>query len=171
MWKFRTMNVNADSAEHKQYLTKLINGAAKNGMDADKPMIKLSNYGQLIRFGKILRRMCIDELPQLINVLRGEMSLVGPRPALAYEVKQYLPWHYRRFDVLPGMTGLWQVSGKNRLSFNEMVRLDIQYSRQQSIWLDIKILLRTPMAVIFQFIESLHENQVIDLRGVEKCLT
>jgi len=171
MLKFRTMKVNANAVEHKQYVTKLINSAAQNGTDADKPMTKLNNHWEWIRFGRILRRTCIDELPQLINVLGGEMSLIGPRPALAYEVEQYLPWHYRRFDILPGMTGLWQVSGKNRLSFNEMVRLDIRYAKQQSIWLDIKILLRTPFAIISQFVEDLQEGQVMDLRGMEKCLT
>ena len=115
--------------------------------------------------------MCIDELPQLINVLHGEMSVVGPRPALSYEVAEYLPWHYRRFETLPGMTGLWQVSGKNRLSFNEMIRLDIRYSKQQSFWLDIKILLKTPFAIITQIIDEINDAKIADLRGVEKCLT
>ncbi len=155
MWKFRTFRVNADAAEHKQYVTELINGAAQNGTVAEKkPMTKLDNHDKRIPFGKILRKMCVDELPQLINVFRGEMSLVGPRPPLVYEVDQYLPWHYSRFDVLPGMTGLWQVSGKNRLTFNEMVRLDIQYSRRQSVWLDTKILLKTPLAIVSEIKDS-----------------
>jgi len=169
MLKFRTMKVNADVAEHRQYVTGLINGA-KNG-DADKPMTKLSNHRERIRFAKILRKVCIDELPQLFNVLRGEMSLVGPRPALPYEVVEYLPWHYKRFNTLPGMTGLWQVSGKNRLSFIEMVRLDIRYSRELSFWLDIKILLKTPYAIISQIIDDMERAKVMNLRGVEKCLT
>jgi lipopolysaccharide/colanic/teichoic acid biosynthesis glycosyltransferase len=170
MLKFRTMKVNNDAAIHRQYITKLINGA-KNGVAPNKPMTKLRNHKEWIRFGKILRRMCIDELPQFINVLRGEMSVVGPRPALPYEVAEYLPWHYRRFNTLPGMTGLWQVSGKNRLSFNEMVRLDIRYSRRHSFWLDIKILLKTPFAIITQIIDEINETKVADLRGVGKCLT
>lgn len=154
MWKFRTMKVNANAAEHRQYITKLINGS-KNGADTDRPMTKLSNHRERIRFGNVLRRLCIDELPQLINVLCGQMSLVGPRPAISYEVEEYLPWHYRRFDVLPGMTGLWQVSGKNQLSFIEMVRLDIQYARRQSFWIDLKILFKTPFAIISQIISDL----------------
>jgi lipopolysaccharide/colanic/teichoic acid biosynthesis glycosyltransferase len=169
MLKFRTMKVNTDTAEHKEYVIKLINGA-KNG-NADKPMTKLSNHRERIRFGRILRKMCIDELPQLFNVLRGDMSLVGPRPALSYEVEEYLPWHYDRFNAIPGMTGLWQVSGKNRLSFNEMVRLDIRYSRDLSFWLDMKILLKTPFAIISQIIDDTERAKVMNLRGVEKCLT
>ena len=170
MLKFRTMKVNNNATMHRQYITKLINGA-KNGIAPNKPMTKLHNHKEWIRFGRVLRRMCIDELPQLINVLRGEMSVVGPRPALPYEVAEYLPWHYRRFNTLPGMTGLWQVSGKNRLSFNEMVRLDIRYSKQHSFWLDIKILLKTPFAIITQIIDEINETKVADLRGVGKCLT
>ncbi|OHB59823.1 MAG: hypothetical protein A2173_01050 [Planctomycetes bacterium RBG_13_44_8b] len=170
MLKFRTMKVDTDITEHKQYVTKLINGA-KNGVNTDKPMKKLSSDRERIRFGRILRKMCIDELPQLINVLQGEMSLIGPRPAMTYEVEEYLPWHYKRFNSLPGMTGLWQVSGKNRLSFNEMVRLDIRYHMQQSFWLDIKILLKTPFAIISQILDDVQQTEESDLGGVEKCLT
>jgi len=169
MLKFRTMRVNADVAGHRQYVTGLINGA-KNG-DADKPMTKLSNHRERIRFGRILRKMCIDELPQLFNVLRGDMSLIGPRPALSYEVEEYLPWHYDRFNAIPGMTGLWQVSGKNRLSFNKMVRLDIRYARGLSFGLDMKILLKTPFAIISQIIDDTKRTKGMKLRGVEKCLT
>jgi lipopolysaccharide/colanic/teichoic acid biosynthesis glycosyltransferase len=173
MWKFRTFKVNTDPTEHRRYVTELINGARHDGMAGEqKPMTKLSNSEDKILFGRILRVMCIDELPQLINVLRGEMSLVGPRPPLSYEVEEYLPWHLRRLDVLPGMTGLWQVSGKNRLSFNEMVRLDIQYSRQQSIWLDIKILLKTPLAIVSQIKDRFvlpknGRNAVLSEGGIE----
>jgi len=156
MWKFRTFKVNADVTEHKQYVTELINSATQNDTaDEKKPMTKLDNPSKRIPFGKILRKMCIDELPQLINVIRGEMSLVGPRPPIAYEVEQYSPWHHRRFDALPGMTGLWQVSGKNRLTFNEMVRLDIRYSRTNSLWLDVKIILKTPLVIISQIKDAL----------------
>jgi lipopolysaccharide/colanic/teichoic acid biosynthesis glycosyltransferase len=171
MWKFRTMKVNADATKHKVYVTNLINGVAQNGIVGEKPMTKLDNDKERIPFGKILRKMCIDELPQLINVLYGEMSLVGPRPALPYEVELYSPWHFRRFDIIPGMTGLWQVSGKNRLSFNEMVRLDIRYARELSLGLDIKILLKTPFVVVSQIIDALQGKQVLSEHMVEKCLT
>jgi lipopolysaccharide/colanic/teichoic acid biosynthesis glycosyltransferase len=94
-------------------------------------------------------------VPQLINVLRGEMSLVGPRPPLEYEVHEFLDWQHRRFDAVPGMTGLWQVSGKNRLSFSQMIRLDIQYSRRKTLLLDLIILLKTPLAIACQIKDSL----------------
>ena len=98
---------------------------------------------ELIPFGRLLRAAGLDELPQLINVLRGEMSLVGPRPCLPGEYDRYLPWQRERFRTLPGLTGLWQVSGKNRTTFNEMIDFDIQYVRMQSAWLDLKIMLKT----------------------------
>ncbi len=140
-WKFRTMHANNDPIEHRQYLSHLI--------ENDAPMTKMDdrNDNRIIPFGKFLRYACIDELPQLINVLKGEMSLVGPRPCLLYEAEKYLRWHARRFDTMPGMTGLWQVSGKNRMTFKEMIRLDIQYSRTMSPLLDIKILLLTGPAI------------------------
>lgn len=118
-------------------------------------MTKLDNDPQIIPGAILLRKLCLDEMPQLINVFRGEMSLVGPRPPLAYEVEEFLKWQHRRFDVLPGMTGLWQVSGKNRLTFSKMVRLDIQYARRKSFWLDLMILLKTPSAIITQIRDSL----------------
>ena len=122
-------------------------------------MIKLEDDPQIIPFGKILRKTCLDELPQLINVLRGEMSLVGPRPPIPYEVEEYLRWHRKRINAVPGMTGLWQVSGKNCLTFNEMVRLDIQYLRQKKPWLDIKILLMTPLVIVSQIKDSLQNGR------------
>ena len=158
--KFRTMKVNADVATHQQYLAELINGCSKNNRSSAKPMIKLDGELQIILFGRILRQTCLDELPQLINVLRGEMTLVGPRPPIPYEVKEYLPWHKGRIDVVPGMTGLWQVSGKNRLTFNEMVCLDIQYWRKKSMWLDIKILLMTPIVILSQIKDSIHRKNL-----------
>jgi hypothetical protein len=99
-------------------------------------------------WGAIMRKTCIDELPQVINVLKGEMSLVGPRPCIPYEAKEYLKWHRCRFEIYPGITGLWQVSGKNRLNFKEMMRLDIKYGEEISIWLDLLILFKTIPAVI-----------------------
>jgi len=145
MWKFRTMKSMSVSSIHKEHMSSLINGA--NGRGSDRPMIKLDNDLHLGIFSKILRKTSADELPQLINVFRGEMSLVGPRPPIPYEVKDYLQWHYGRLDAVPGMTGLWQVSGKNQLTFPEMVQLDIRYSRKISLWSDIMILLKTPLAI------------------------
>ena len=141
-WKFRTMHVNNDATGHKQYLSHLIGG--------DAPMAKLDDRGdpRIIPFGTLLRSTCLDEMPQLFNVLLGDMSLVGPRPCLPYEAEEYLQWHARRFDIVPGMTGLWQVSGKNRLTFKEMIRLDIRYSRLMSPWLDGKILFLTGPAIL-----------------------
>lgn len=160
MWKFRTMKAGADTTVHQQYLSELINGAAHNDKNSARPMTKLDKDPQISPFGKILRQTYLDELPQLINVLRGEMTLVGPRPPIPYEVKEYLCWHKGRIDVVPGMTGLWQVSGKNRLTFNEMVRLDIRYWREKSFWLDLKILLRTPVVILSQIKDSLCDRKL-----------
>jgi len=147
--KFRTMRVGADTTDHQKYWVELVNG----NKDQDRPMIKLDDRNsQIFPFGRIMRKLCLDELPQLINVLRGEMSLVGARPPIPYEVQQYLMWHNSRFDSVPGMTGLWQVSGKNRLSFKEMVRLDIRYSRNVSFFEDLKIMAKTPFAIFFEMI-------------------
>jgi lipopolysaccharide/colanic/teichoic acid biosynthesis glycosyltransferase len=154
LWKLRTMNVGADPAIHQRYVAQLIRSAAASDAGNSKPMAKLDSHPDLIAFGNVLRKLCVDELPQLINVLRGEMSLVGPRPALPYEVKEYLPWQRSRLDAMPGMTGLWQVSGKNKLTFNEMVRLDIRYARQQSLWLNVRIIWRTPHAIVRQVLDT-----------------
>ena len=158
MLKFRTMDINTDVSVHKQHLAALIKSTNNDNQELQKPMVKLDNDPQIIPLGKYLRKMCLDEIPQLINVLRGEMSLVGPRPPLEYEVEEYPQWCYGRFNTVPGMTGLWQVSGKNRLTFDEMVRLDIRYSREKSFWLDIKIILKTPSAIIAQIKDSLQKK-------------
>jgi lipopolysaccharide/colanic/teichoic acid biosynthesis glycosyltransferase len=148
--KFRTMKQDADSGIHKKYLAGLINSASISDRAA-QPMVKLTGDTRIIPFiGSALRATCLDEIPQLINVLKGDMSLIGPRPAIPYEVERYLQWYYRRFDTLPGLTGLWQVSGKNRLTFNQMMRLDIAYVRNCSLMLDIAILLTTPWVVLTQ---------------------
>ncbi len=146
--KFRTMKVNTDTTTHENYLNELIK--------TEKPMIKLDkgNDPRIIPFGTFFRKSCIDELPQLFNVLKGEMSLIGPRPCLTYEAREYLKWHKYRFDIKPGMSGLWQVSGKNRLSFKEMIRLDIKYAKKFSIWMDLSILFLTVPAVISLIIEK-----------------
>jgi lipopolysaccharide/colanic/teichoic acid biosynthesis glycosyltransferase len=112
-------------------------------------MEKLDEYDpRIIPGGRILRKLAIDELPQIFNVLRGEMSLVGPRPCIPYEADEYERWHTHRFTILPGLTGLWQVSGKNKLTFAEMIRLDIAYERNMSLWIDLWIIVRTIPTVI-----------------------
>jgi lipopolysaccharide/colanic/teichoic acid biosynthesis glycosyltransferase len=147
--KIRTMHLNNDITSHRAHLKSLIR--------SDVPMLKLDTLEdpRIIIGGKILRRTCLDELPQLFNVLKGEMSLVGPRPCLPYEVEEYERWHAHRFDVKPGMTGLWQVSGKNNLTFQQMIRLDIAYSTSISFIKDIKILLLTGPAIIGFVIEAI----------------
>ena len=140
-YKFRTMRVNADTGIHQNYTRQLINTQA--------PMIKLDerNDSRVIPFGSVLRATGLDELPQLINVLRGDMSIVGPRPCMPYEYELYEPWQLRRFNAVPGLTGLWQVSGKNRTTFNQMIHLDIEYSERAGLWLDLKIILKTLPAI------------------------
>ena len=156
--KFRSMYIDNDSGVHREYVTKLIAGHAElhptngngnaNGNGDGTGVYKLTNDSRITRVGAFLRRTSLDELPQVLNVLTGEMSLVGPRPALPYEVAAYQTWHRRRIlEVKPGITGLWQVSGRCRVRFDEAVRLDIRYARNWSPWLDIKILVRTPKAV------------------------
>jgi exopolysaccharide biosynthesis polyprenyl glycosylphosphotransferase len=150
MFKFRTMQVNNDPSIHQAFVSQFIKAGAPNGGDAgaDAPF-KIVNDPRVTSIGRILRSTSLDELPQFWNVLRGDMSLVGPRPALRYEVEQYKPWHYRRvLEARPGITGLWQVSGRSRTTFDDMVRLDLRYAKKSSAWTDIKILLATPRAVI-----------------------
>jgi lipopolysaccharide/colanic/teichoic acid biosynthesis glycosyltransferase len=154
--KFRSMYVNNDSSAHKQYVRQMIAGSAQrqptngNGDGNGKGVYKLTSDSRITRVGGFLRRTSLDELPQFINVLRGEMSLVGPRPAIAYEVEAYDIWHRRRvLEAKPGITGLWQVNGRCRIKFDEMVRLDLRYAKTWSPWMDLKILLRTPAAVVF----------------------
>ena len=144
--------MNCNPSDHRQYYARLIN-SCNIGNDSDERMLKLDNQDpNIIPFGKFLRNTCLDELPQLLNVLWGDMSLVGPRPPIQYEVAEYSRWHNGRFDAVPGMTGLWQVSGKNRLTFKEMVRLDIRYTRNLSFIGDVKILLMTPLAILSELI-------------------
>ena len=151
LYKFRSMYPNCDDQIHRQYVTELIEGRLEsiNHGDSEKPLFKMKSDPRLTRVGKILRYLSLDELPQLFNVLRGEMSLVGPRPPIHYEIEKYEAWHLRRIlDMKPGMTGLWQVSGRSTTSFNEMVRLDLRYVRNWSLWLDLKILARTIKEVL-----------------------
>ena len=140
IWKFRTMKADADTSVHQKHIRELLQNAT--------PMGKLNNDQRITPVGRILRVSGIDELPQLINVLRGEMSLVGPRPDVLYAVKEYHAWHYARFNSVPGLTGLWQVSGKNKVSYPEMMRLDLAYDRNRTFWLDSKIILLTVPTLI-----------------------
>ncbi len=143
-YKFRSMYVNADDAEHRSYVKNLIKTGNPYDVDENgKPLFKISDDGRITSVGKLIRKYSLDEFPQLFNVLRGEMSLVGPRPPLPCEYKDYRDWHRKRLDGIPGITGLWQVSGKNKIPFEEMVKLDIHYLENWSLWLDIKIILRT----------------------------
>jgi lipopolysaccharide/colanic/teichoic acid biosynthesis glycosyltransferase len=142
IFKFRSMIQNADEAIHREYIRAFTTGEAKPSEEKG-PKFKLNNDARITRVGRFLRRTSFDELPQLVNVLRGEMSLVGPRPVPTYEVAQYENWHFERLAALPGITGLWQVNGRGEVSFEEMVRLDIAYVRGQSIWQDLLLLLRT----------------------------
>ena len=145
--KFRSMYFANDPTIHKEYTKRLISGAA----DSEKgqhTVYKLTNDPRVTPVGRFLRRTSLDELPQLFNVLRGEMSLVGPRPPIPYEFEWYSIWQTRRLLLVkPGITGLWQVEGRSRVTFDEMVRLDLRYAKSWSLWLDIKILLRTPRAM------------------------
>jgi exopolysaccharide biosynthesis polyprenyl glycosylphosphotransferase len=174
--KFRSMYDKNDPAIHREYVTRLILGQEAELAKADatdgnhngnghhkgnhsngnghsngsgKKVFKIVQDPRVTSVGRILRKSSLDEVPQFINVLKGDMSLVGPRPPVVYEVERYKPWHHQRVrHMKPGITGLWQVSGRSRATFDEMVRLDLQYARSWSLWLDIKILLRTPAAVL-----------------------
>ena len=149
--KFRSMYLNNDHREHKEFVRKLIHEPSGNhatGKNGER-VYKMTNDKRVTPVGKWIRRSSLDELPQLLNVLLGDMSLVGPRPPIPYEVALYQVWHRRRvLDVKPGITGLWQVSGRSRLKFDDMVRLDLRYVSTWTPWLDVKILLKTPAAVV-----------------------
>jgi lipopolysaccharide/colanic/teichoic acid biosynthesis glycosyltransferase len=151
--KFRTMSVGVDDQKHKEYMRQFIKGNNEKinmGTD-DKPVFKMTNDLRITSFGKFLRKTSLDELPQFLNVLAGDMSIVGPRPPIPYEVNEYNHWHKKRvIDVKPGITGLWQVSGRSSTTFDEAVRLDVQYARQWNLLIDFKIILQTFGAVLSQ---------------------
>jgi lipopolysaccharide/colanic/teichoic acid biosynthesis glycosyltransferase len=162
--KFRTMKCNADPSIHKAYIQALIENNEQEMQAVQErateprkrglPLVpagarKLTEDSRVIRPGRLLRKLSIDELPQLINVLRGDMSLIGPRPAIPYEVEMYKPWHMLRLQAQPGITGLQQVTARCTADFDEQVKLDVQYIERQSIWLDIKIAFKTPLAILF----------------------
>lgn len=147
IFKFRTMHTGAETRSHETHFADLVK--------SNRPMQKLDGGdARVIRGGWLLRASGFDELPQFINVLRGEMSVVGPRPCIVYEYENYTEEQRHRFDSVPGLTGLWQVSGKNRTTFEEMVRLDVEYGRRKSLWLDLKILCLTPAALAGQILDS-----------------
>lgn len=148
-YKFRSMHVNSDDKTHKEYQQKFIAGRAEANLgDATRPAYKLPADPRITRVGRWLRRTSLDEVPQLFNVLLGDMSVVGPRPPISYEVESYELWHRKRLDMKPGLTGLWQVSGRNRLPFEEMVLLDLFYIENWSLLLDLKIIMRTVLVVL-----------------------
>ena len=149
LYKFRTMKAGADSQLHRDYQRAFIAGRAEANLgNENKPAYKLLSDPRITRVGYLLRRTSLDEVPQLLNVLLGDMSLVGPRPPIPYEVEAYELWHRKRLDMKPGLTGLWQVSGRNRLPFEEMVRLDVFYIENWSLLLDLKIILRTGFVML-----------------------
>ena len=146
-FKFRTMDANNDPQIHREYITKLIAGGADLGQG--NGIYKLVNDPRITPLGRFLRRTSLDELPQFANILMDDMSLVGPRPPLPYEYERYQTWHKRRvLELKPGLTGLWQVEGRSRTTFDEMVRMDIQYANIRSLWVDLKILMQTPAAMV-----------------------
>jgi lipopolysaccharide/colanic/teichoic acid biosynthesis glycosyltransferase len=148
IWKFRTMKLSSETQTHERYL--------ENLMRVDCPMTKLDAYGdpRLAPFGRVLRASGLDELPQIFNVLHGEMSLVGPRPCTPNEFAHYEPWQRQRVNCLPGLTGYWQVNGKNKTTFREMIAMDLFYLKNMSILLDLKIMLKTGTAIAGQLSES-----------------
>lgn len=152
-YKFRSMRSDADPNLHRKFIEAYIAGddarmAAVQPDKNGKTKYKLNGDPRITNIGRFLRKTSLDELPQLWNVLNGDMSLVGPRPAIPYELENYSSWHMRRFEAIQGMTGLWQVEGRGELGFNDMVRLDIEYTERQSFWLDLKILFGTIPAVL-----------------------
>jgi lipopolysaccharide/colanic/teichoic acid biosynthesis glycosyltransferase len=149
--KFRSMSTRCDDSVHEDYVKRYISGreGTKQTTARGREAYKLVEDPRVTKVGRFLRKTSLDELPQLFNVLKGEMSLVGPRPPIPYELEAYDVWHMRRLlEARPGITGLWQVTGRSRTTFDEMVRLDLRYARTWSLWLDIKILLQTPGAVV-----------------------
>ncbi len=150
-YKFRSMHTDADDRVHRDYLKALINGddSSTNQEPAGEPLYKIKSDSRVTGVGRWIRKTSIDELPQLFNVLKGDMSLVGPRPPIPYEAESYQSWHLRRIlEVKPGLTGIWQVEGRSKTSFDEMVRMDLSYSRDWSLLLDIKLIFQTVWVVL-----------------------
>jgi lipopolysaccharide/colanic/teichoic acid biosynthesis glycosyltransferase len=146
-YKFRSMRVDSDSSVHREYIKKFIQGGSGNG-GGNNGVYKIINDPRVTRIGKFIRKTSIDEIPQFFNVLKGDMSLVGPRPPIPYEIKNYHTWHKRRvLEVKPGITGFWQVAGRSTTAFDTMVRMDLQYAMRWSLWWDVKLIFQTPLAV------------------------
>jgi len=162
--KFRTMYCGAETNTHQGHLQQL--------MESNVPMVKMDATGdsRIIPWGRLLRSSGLDELPQLVNVLKGEMSLVGPRPCLAYEANRYLPWQMERFNAVPGLTGLWQVNGKNRTTFTRMIQLDIEYARTKSLMLDLKIILKTIPALLIQIRDTRFQRKAKPMPATETAI-
>lgn len=149
LYKFRSMRVDSDPRGHREYVTALINGeSSAPANDGSETLYKVAVDNRITPVGRWIRRWSLDELPQLFNVLLGDMTLVGPRPAIPYEVAEYPAWYLQRFTVKPGLTGLWQVSGRSERSYEEMVRLDIEYTERRSLGVDFSILAKTPWVVL-----------------------
>lgn len=148
LFKFRSMRVDADPRGHQEYVTALIKGEAASPGSGRENLYKLAVDNRITPVGRWIRRWSLDELPQLFNVVKGDMTLVGPRPAIPYEVSEYPSWYRKRFSVKPGLTGYWQVSGRSERTYEEMVRLDIEYAERRSLGLDLLILLKTPWVVL-----------------------
>ena len=147
-YKFRTMVHNSDDAIHRQFAAMFINGGSDTEKKDSGKVFKMTNDPRVTAIGRWLRKTSLDELPQLWNILKGEMTIVGPRPPIAYELDHYLPWHHERLRVTPGLTGLWQVSGRSNVPFEEMVRLDIHYINSWTILEDVRIILKTIPVVL-----------------------
>lgn len=146
--KFRSMFHGADESRHREYIEAFVTGAAKEVESRTGSTFKLNEDDRVTRVGRFIRRTSLDELPQILNVLRGEMSLVGPRPVPLYEVEGYAGHHMERFEATPGITGIWQVHGRGRVTFEEMIEMDVRYVRTHDLWLDIKLLLATIPAAL-----------------------
>ena len=143
MYKFRSMCTGASDAIHREYVSRMLTGAGAPVEAASNGLFKLDADPRVTPFGAWLRKTSLDELPQLVNIIRGDMSLVGPRPVLAWEAELFSEEARARFQTRPGLTGLWQVSGRSRLTMPQALELDVEYVRRQSIWLDLTILVRT----------------------------
>jgi lipopolysaccharide/colanic/teichoic acid biosynthesis glycosyltransferase len=148
LYKFRSMRLDADPRGHQAYVTALIKGEQSTTNGGRHKLYKLAVDNRITPCGRWIRRWSLDELPQLLNVVTGDMTLVGPRPAIPYEVAEYPSWYLKRFSVKPGLTGFWQVSGRNERTYEEMVRLDIEYTERRSVPLDLSILVKTPWVVL-----------------------
>ena len=153
IYKFRTMKVKSDDREYKVYVKNLVTAGSHYAVDSHGPVYKLTNDKRVTRFGGLLRRIDLDELPQLINILKGDLSLVGPRPDIPQSVELYKAWHLQRLTVKPGLTGPWQINGRDRVSFDDMVSMDLDYIRQRNIKLDLKVLALTLPSIIKRLIK------------------